>query len=256
MGAPRGAFLLAFGALLMIAGGVTAGGWMLNLPNVRVPCSESIVRVTYITPTGTYCEGQNPFQQPALAVIAVLMGITLLIVSWRLERRVGWMVHRLTTGLTHGSVLFALTLPFVLFSQGSCGPSGVVTGYQVLNGFDFPVSDLNLPPIYAQHFGPNAAIIVLVAVAVIGLAASMWPGWKSDIVRLVSAASGIAAVSAAFALVPHGAVIDGSEVYLDGGSGPPMIVLALGISLFVDGQAVARRHIRKRTAVAPSPQPG
>lgn len=253
---PRGAFLLAFGALLVIAGGVTAFGWMLNLPNVRVPCSESTVRVTYITPTGTYCEGPNPFEQPALAVIAVLIGIALLIVSWRLERRVGWMVHRLTTGLTHGSVLFALSLPFVVFSLGSCGPSGFVSGYQMLKGFDFPVSDLNLSPIYAQHFGPNPAIIVLVGVAVIGLAASMWPGWKSDIVRLVSAAIGIAAVSAALLFVPHGLVFTGTELYVDGGMGPTIIALALGISLCVDGQAVARRHIRKRRATAKSLHPG
>src|SRR5258706_11955338 len=219
---PRGAFLLAFGALLTIAGGVAAFGWMLTLTNVRVPCTESIVRVTYVTETGTYCEGPNPFEQPALAVIAVVLGVGLLIVSWRLERRVGWMVHRLITGLTHGSVLVALSLSFVVFSFGSCGPSGFVSGYQMLTGFDLPLSDLNLPPIYAQHFGPNPAIIVLVAVAVIGLAASMWPGWKSDIVRLVSAASGIAAVSAAFLLVPHGLVFTGDELYVDPGIGPQM----------------------------------
>jgi hypothetical protein len=246
----RGAFVLAFGALLMIAGGVTAGGWMLNLPDVRVPCSESAVRVTYITPTGTYCEGSNPFEQPSLAVLAVLIGIALLIVSCRLERRVGWMVHRLTTGLTHGSVLFALSLPFVVFSLGSCGPSAVVSGYQMLKGFDLPVSDLNLSPNFAQHFGPNPAIIVLVAVAVIGLAASMWPGWKSDVVRLVSAGIGIAAVSAAFLMVPRGVVFNGTELYVDGGLGPTIIALALGISLCVDGQAVARRHLGRRTAAA------
>src|SRR5258708_895252 len=175
----------------MIAGGVTAFGWMLNLPNVRVPCSEPAVRVTYITPTGTYCEGSNPFEQPWLAVLAVVIGIVLLIVSCRLERRVGWMVHRLITGLTHGSVLFALSLPFVVFSFGSCEASAPVSGYQMLNGFDFPVSDLNLSPIFSQHFGPNPAIVVLVAVAVIRLAASVWPRSASEFVPLARARVGI-----------------------------------------------------------------
>jgi hypothetical protein len=248
--------LLAFGALVMIAGGVTAFGWMLNLPNVRVPCSEPAVRVTYITPTGTYCEGSNPFEQPWLAVLVVVIGIVLLIVSCRLERRVGWMVHRLITGLTHGSVLFALSLPFVVFSFGSCEASAPVSGYQMLNGFDLPVSDLNLSPIFSQHFGPNPAIVVLVTVAVIGLAASMWPGSKSDVVRLASAGIGIASVFAASLFVPHGLVFNGLELYVDGGTGPTIIALALGISLCVDGQAVARRHLGERAGVAASLHPG
>lgn len=253
---PRGAFLLAFGALLLIGGGVTAGGWMLNLPNVRVPCGEPAVRVTYITPAGTYCEGSNPWQQPGLAGLVVFVGIALLIVSWRLEPRVGWMVHRLITGLTHGSVLYALSLPFVVFSFGSCGPSAVVSGYQMLKGFDFPVSDLSLSPNLAQHLDPNPAIIVLVGAAVTGLAASTWPGWKSDVVRLVSAGIGIAAVPAAFLWVPRGVVVGGSELYVEGGLGPTIIALALGISICVDGQAVARRRLRKRTAVATRLHPG
>src|SRR5260370_10457112 len=181
----------------MIAGGVTAFGWMLNLPNVRVPCSEPAVRVTYITPTGTYCEGSNPFEQPWLAVLAVVIGIVLLIVSCRLERRVGWMVHRLITGLTHGSVLFALSLPFVVFSFGSCEASAPVTGYQMLNGVDFPVSDLNLSPIFSQHFGPNPAIVVLVAVGVLVLPASIVPGWERGVLPPPRPAGGIASAFAA-----------------------------------------------------------
>src|SRR5260370_12344275 len=168
----------------MIAGGVTACGWMLNLPNVRVPCSEPAVRVTYITPTGTYCEGSNPFEQPWLAVLAVVIGIVLLIVSCRLERRVGWMVHRLITGLTHGSVLFALSLPFVVFSFGSSEASAPVIGYQMLHEFDFPVSDLNLSPIFSQHFGANPAIVVLVAVGLVALASSMSPGGAQGLLAL------------------------------------------------------------------------
>src|SRR5260370_273015 len=198
----------------MIAGGVTAFGWMLNLPNVRVPCSEPAVRVTYITPTGTYCEGSNPFEQPWLAVVAVVIGIGLLIVSSRLERRVGWMVHRLITGLTHGSVLFALSLSFVVFSFGSCEASAPVSGYQMLSGFDFPVSDLNLSPIFSQHFGPNPAIVVLVAVGVIRPAASMWAGGERDVVRPPDARVGICSGVSAALFVPHGLVFNWLEVYL------------------------------------------
>src|SRR5258708_27792497 len=107
----------------------------------------------------------------------------------------------------------------------------------MLNGFDLPVSDLNLSPIFSQHFGPNPAIVVLVAVAVIGLAASMWPGWKSDVVRLASAGIGNSFVFAASLFVSPGLVFNGLALFVHGGTGATIIALALGLSLFLDGEA-------------------
>src|SRR5260370_16376461 len=93
----------------------------------------------------------------------------------------------------------------------------------MLNGFDFPVSDLNLSPIFSQHFGPNPAIVVLVAVAVIGLAASMWPGWKRGVVPLAGAGVGIFSVFSASLFFPHGPFFYGLVLYVDGAARPTLI---------------------------------
>jgi hypothetical protein len=240
---PRGAFALAVGSLLLIAAGVALDLWMLSLPShARTPCTQAPDIVTYITAEGTYCEGPNPLIQLWLGLLMAAVGVGLLVVSWRFERRVGWMLHRGTTGLTHASVLAALGLPFVVLSSGSCGPSAEVSGYEVLRGFDFPSIEFLAVSGPVRHFGPSPAIALLIVVALVGLGASGWRDRRSDLLRLGTAASGIAAVFAAFAILPSAVDVGRLTFRLDLAAGPPVIGLALAVSFVVDGQAVLRRR--------------
>ena len=186
---PRGAFALAVGSLLLIAAGVALDLWMLSLPShARTPCNGSPDIVTYVTADGTYCEGSNPLIQPWLGLLVAAVGVGFLVMSWRFERRVGWMLHRGTTGLAHASVLAALGLPFLVFTSGSCGLSADVSGYQVLTGFDVPTFEfLTSGPV--RPIGPNPAIALLILAALTGVGASGWRGRRSDLLRLGTAAA-------------------------------------------------------------------
>ncbi|MHB8613641.1 MAG: hypothetical protein ACYDAL_14640 [Candidatus Dormibacteraceae bacterium] len=84
------AFALALSSLLLIAAAVAVDGWMVSLPtHVRAACTDSPNNVTYITPSGTYCEGPNPLMQLWLGPLIAVLGIGLFVVAWRLDRRPG-----------------------------------------------------------------------------------------------------------------------------------------------------------------------
>lgn len=81
------AFALAVTALLLIAAGVAADGWMLTIPSyVPAPCTQSSNIVT-ITSDGTYCEGPNPAIQPWLGLVLAALGVGLLVMDWTVDRR-------------------------------------------------------------------------------------------------------------------------------------------------------------------------
>jgi len=253
---PPGAFALAAGSLLLIAAGVALYLWMLSLPvYVRTPCTQSPDIVTYITADGTYCEGPNPLIQPWLGLLMAAVGVGFLVVSWRFERRVGWLLHRGITGLAHASVIPALGLPFVVLSSGSCGPSADVSGYQVLTGFDFPSIAFLVVPGPVRHFGPSPAVAVLIIAALVGAGASGWRDRRSDLLRLGTAASGIAALFAAFAILPTAIDVGGLTFHFDPESGALVIAVALAISFVVDGQAVLRRRASERRHRGHGPAP-
>ena len=253
---PRGAFALAAGSLLLIAAGVALDVWMISLPvDVRAPCTDSPDIVTYITAAGTYCEGPNPLIQPWLGLLMAAVGVGFLVVSWRFERRVGWLLHRGVTGLAHASVIPALGLPFVVLSSGSCGLSADVSGYQVLTGFDFPSIDFLVASGPVRHFGPSPAMALLIVAALVGAGASGWRDRRSDLLRLGTAAGGIAAVFVALAVLPSTVDVAGVTFHFDPDSGSQVIVLALAVSLVVDGQAVLRRCASERRHRGHGPAP-
>ena len=254
---PRGAFALAVGSLLLIAAGVALDLWMLNLPShARTACNGSPDILTFVTGDGaTYCEGSNPLIQPWIGVLMTAVGVGFLVMSWRFERRVGWILHRGTTGVAHASVLAALGLPFLVFTSGSCGLSADVGGYQVLTGFDLPSFDFLVISGPVRHIGPNPAIALLILAALVGVGACGWRSRRSDLLRLGTAAAGIAAVFAAFLFVP--ATIDegGVQFRFDAGLGPGVIGLALAVSFVVDGQAVLRWRASARRHAGHGPAP-
>jgi len=82
------AFSVALASLLLVAAGVAVDGWMTLQPlHVRAACSDSANNITYITPTGSYCEGPNPAIRPWLGVLIAVLGLGLLFVAWKLDRR-------------------------------------------------------------------------------------------------------------------------------------------------------------------------
>lgn len=84
------AFALALSSLLLIVAGVAVDGSMLTLPlHARAACTDSSDNVTYITSNGTYCEGPNPAIRPWLGALIAALGIALLVVAFRLDRRPG-----------------------------------------------------------------------------------------------------------------------------------------------------------------------
>ena len=253
---PPGAFALAAGSLLLIAAGAALYLWMLSLPvDVRTPCAQSPGIVTYVTTHGTYCEGPNPLIQPWLGLLMAALGVGLLVVSWRFERRVGWMLHRGITGLAHASVIPALGLPFVVLSTGSCGLSADVSGYQVLTGFDFPSIDLPVVSGPVRHFGPSPAVALLIVAALVGAGASGWGDRRSDLLRLGTAAGGIGAGLVALLVLPSTVNVGGLTFHVDPDSGPLVITLALAVSFVVDGQAVLRREASDRRHPGHGPAP-
>ena len=255
---PRGAFSLAVGSLLLIAAGVALDVWMLSLPSLaRTPCNGSSDIFTFVSADGggIYCEGSNPLIQPWLGLLVAAVGVGFLVMSWRFERRVGWIVHRGPTGLAHASVLAALGLPFVVFTSGSCGLGADVSGYQVLTGFDLPSFESLVTTGPVRHIGPNPAIALLILAALIGVGASGWRGRRSDLLRLGTAAAGIGAVSSAFVFMPSTIDLGGVQFRFDPELGQTVIVLALAVSFVVDGQAVLRWRVSKRRHGGHGPAP-
>lgn len=73
---------------MLIAAGFAVDAWMLNIPShVRAACTDSTADTTYITANGTYCEGPNPMIQPWFGVVITALGVGVLVMAWRVDRR-------------------------------------------------------------------------------------------------------------------------------------------------------------------------
>jgi len=134
------AFALAFSSLLLIAVGVVLDGWMATLPsNVRAACTDAASNSTYVTASGTYCEGPNPLIQLWLGPLIAALGIGILVAAWRVDRRPGERPRQGWTALRAWAapLLWLAVIPAVAVPLGYAILSQEMSGSscQTTNGF-------------------------------------------------------------------------------------------------------------------------